>query len=65
MEEILKIVNYSSLTLIQKYSSKLIKHPQEELKRDLEEVFGVFGKIRETTVKTKQGSSNTFVFIEF
>lgn len=37
----------------------------EEVRKDLEEVFAVFGNIKETVIKTKQGSANSFAFVEF
>ena len=38
---------------------------QEELDRDLRILFEPFGKLKEIIIKTKQGSSNSYVFVEY
>jgi RNA recognition motif-containing protein len=35
------------------------------LNRDLRNLFEPFGKIKDIIVKTKQGSSNSYCFVEF
>jgi RNA recognition motif-containing protein len=42
-----------------------MKFSQEELDRDLRNLFEPFGTIKDIIVKTKQGSSNSYCFIEY
>jgi RNA recognition motif-containing protein len=44
---------------------EFIKFSQEELDRELRILFEPFGTIKEIIVKTKQGSSNSYCFIEY
>jgi len=42
-----------------------MKFSQEELDKELRALFEPFGTIKEIIVKTKQGSSNSYCFIEY
>jgi hypothetical protein len=42
-----------------------MQYSQEELDRDLKILFEPFGKLKEIIIKTKQGSSNSYVFVEY
>ena len=38
---------------------------REETERDLKDLFDPFGDIKDITVKTKPGSANSYVFVEY
>jgi hypothetical protein len=48
-----------------RYHQLYLKFSQDELNKDLRALFEPFGKIKEIVIKTKQGSSNSYVFVEY
>ena len=44
---------------------KIAQFSREETEKDLRELFGPFGEIKDITVKTKPGSANSYVFVEY